>query len=167
MRGGTLPLPPSIQTQLGLRDPRFRPLSDIKSVLRDLGEFDIDAMHVRDLLDLGLLIGFNIAVHLNSKCELRFLTRSIHHFQNCARDGKRKMALDLPWAAICRLIIPHDKPVVTGLEIRRQLLCDRGHVENLIIAGCLTSLKKSQPGPGGSWTVSRQSYEAFLKARKL
>ncbi len=62
-------------------------------------------------------------------------------------------------------MVPHKKPVVTGLEIRRAMLCDRGHVENLILTGKLKALKKSQPGPGGSWMISRESFENFLKGR--
>ena len=72
----------------------------------------------------------------------------------------------MEWPQIFRLIVPHQKPIVTGLEVQRGLNCDRGHVENLVIAGHLTALKKSAPGPGGSWTISRPSYEAFLKGRK-
>lgn len=165
----TLPrpvLPPAFLAdldQLDLRDPRFRPLSSIQTVLRDLGEFKIDAPHVRELVESGFLIGFNIAVSGDGKSEVRLLTKSIDHFRDC-RGRKRH---DLEWAQIFRLIVPHQKPVLTGLEIRRALICDRGHVENLILAGCLVSLKKSQPGPGGSWTVSRASFEAFMKGRMI
>ncbi len=163
---GLLPrlvLPPSIQTQLGLRDPRFRPVSDVKTVLRDLGEFDMDAEQVRQLVEQRVLIGFNIAVDDLGKCELRVLTKSIEFFR---ATGGRKYH-ELEWPQIFRLVVPHKKPMVTGLEIRRALLCDRGHVENLILAGCLKPLKKSQPGPGGSWVVTTTSYEEFLKGRML
>ena len=154
-------LPPAIQSQLGLRDPRFRPLSDIKTVLRDLGEFDIDAEQVRNLLELRVLIGFNIAPDDLGRGELRVLTKSIEFFR--ATGGKKYHELE--WEKIFRLVVPHKKPVVTGLEIRRAMLCDRGHVENLVNAGQLVALKKSQPGPGGSWTISRESFENFLKGR--
>jgi hypothetical protein len=154
-------LPPALQSQLGLRDPRFRPLSDVKTVLRDLGEFDIDAEQVRNLVELRVLIGFNIATDDLGRCELRVLTKSIDFFR---ATGGRKYH-ELEWDKVFRLVVPHKKPVVTGLEIRRALICDRGHVENLVIAGHLTALKKSAPGPGGSWTISRESYEAFLKGR--
>lgn len=160
-------LPVALQSQLGLRDARFRPVSDIKTVLRDLGEFDMDAEQVRELVEAQFLIGFNIAVDDLGKCELRVLTKSIEFFR--ATKGRRfhELASDPEqnWKKIFRLVVPHDKPIVTGLEIRRALLCDRGHVENLINAGLLVALQKSKPGPGGSWTVSRKSYEAFLKGR--
>jgi hypothetical protein len=156
-------LPVSIQTQLGLRDPKFRPVSDVKTVLRDLGEFDMDAATVQLLWQSRFLIGFNIGVSDTGKCELRILTKSIEFFR--ATGGKKYH--DMDWATICRLILPHKKPVVTGLEIQRSILCDRGHVENLILAGHLKALKKSQPGPGGSWTVCRESYEKFLQGRLM
>lgn len=157
-------LPVAIQSQLGLRDPRWRPLSDVKTVLRDLGELEMDAAQVRELVETGLLIGFNIAVHLNSKPELRVLTKSIEFFRQGARAARARHH-ELEWPQIFRLICPHQKPIVTGLEIRRALICDRGHVENLIIATELTAVKKSQPGPGGSWVITRASYEAFMKGR--
>ena len=155
-------LPPAIQTQLGLRDPRFRPLSDLKSVLRDLGEFEMDADSVRGLIESGVLVAFNIATDLEGKAELRVLTSSIAFFR---QHGGRKYH-EPDWSTIWRALVPHSKPIVTGLEIRRALLCDRGHVENLILAGCLKSLQKSRPGPGGSWTVSRDSFERFMKERQ-
>lgn len=156
-------LPSAIQRQFAdLGDPRFRPLSDVKTVLRDLGEFELDAVQVGELVECGVLVGFDISV-TGSTCCLRVLTTSIQHFRD---TGGRKYH-DLQWPQIFRQIVRHQKPVVTGLEIRRAILCDRGHVENLIHAGHLTPLKKSQPGPGGSWVVSRTSFETFLKARKI
>lgn len=154
-------LPPAIQTQLGLRDPKWRPLSDVKTVLRDLGEFDIDAEQVRALAEQRVLIGFNIATDDLGRCELRVLTKSIEFFR--ATGGKKYHELE--WPQIFRLVVPHKKPIVTGLELRRALICDRGHIENLILGRKLVALKKSQPGPGGSWTISRESFENFLKGR--
>jgi hypothetical protein len=154
-------LPPSIQQQLGLRDPRFRPFSDVKTVLRDLGEFEMDVQQVRELVESRFLIGFNIGVGDTAKVELRVLTKSIEHFR--ATGGKKYHELE--WPQIFRLVVPHKKPVVTGLEVRRSLLCDRGHVENLILNGRLTAVKKAQCGPGGSWVISRDSFENFLRGR--
>ncbi len=153
-------LPTSIQVRLELGETRFRPLGDTITAMRDL---DMNAEEVRSLVQLGYLIGFNIAVSDLSKAELRILTRSVEHF----RTLKHKRVCDMEWAQIFRLIVPHQKPIVTGLEVQRGLNCDRGHVENLVIAGHLTALKKSAPGPGGSWTISRASFEAFMKGRKL
>lgn len=167
-------LPPSvrsalaIQTQLEIDDPEFRPLATVETVLHQLGKkFRIDAEHVRLLVEEHALIGFNIAVALDTKPTWRILTKSIDFFR--ATHGRKYHELaDDPqqnWQKIFRLVVPHKKPIVTGLEIRRALLCDRGHVENLIINGRLTALQKSKPGPGGSWTVSRESFEKFLQGR--
>jgi hypothetical protein len=155
------PLPPDSLTRLGLRDPRFRPLSDVGTVLRDLGEFDIAARQVRELVESGLLIAFNISVHPNREPEWRILTGSIELLRTCGGGQPRQ----LEWPEIFGLIIPHAQPVVTGLEVRRSLLCDRGHVENLVLAGELAWLKKSPRGPGGSWSIARENLEAFLRRR--
>ncbi len=161
-------LPPTIQAQLGLRDERYRPLSDIQTVPRDLGEFDIDADAIYNLCELRVLIGFNIATDgaEGKRREVRVLTKSIVHFRQGA-NRQRVQYHDLEWPKIFRQIIPHQKPIVTGLEFRRAMICDRGHIENLHLAGHLVALKKSQPGPGGTWTFSRDSVEAFLKGRQL
>lgn len=156
-------LPPPIQAQLGLRDPRHRPMSTVQTALRDLGQYDIDGDTIRALIESGCLVAFNIAVRLDTKPEHRILTKSIEFFQ--ANQGRKYHELE--WPQIFRLIIRHQKPVVTGLEIRRALICDRGHVENLILAKELAPLKKSQSGPGGSWVVSRDSFEGFMKKRML
>jgi hypothetical protein len=162
-------LPPSVrrtfalQDALDLRDPVFAPLSDIKTVQRDLKKFALDATTVRDLIESHFLLGFNIAVSTETKPEWRVLTKSIEFFR--ATGGQKYHELE--WPQIFRLVVPHQKPIVTGLEVRRALLCDRGHVENLILAGHLVALKKSQPGPGGSWTICRESYGKFLKGRML
>jgi len=154
-------LPPVFQAQMDLRDPRLRPLSEVQAVIRDLGEFDIDAEHVRQLVEQRLLIGFNIAVAAVGKKEIRVLTKSIEFF----RTHQGRKYHDLEWPQIFRQIVRHQKPFVSGLEIRRALICDRGHVENLVSAGQLAALSKSKPGPGGSWVISRESFETFLQGR--
>jgi len=67
-------LPTSIQVRLELGETRFRPLGDTITAMRDL---DMNAEEVRSLVQLGYLIGFNIAVSDASKMELRILTRSV------------------------------------------------------------------------------------------
>jgi hypothetical protein len=157
-------MPASIQTRLEIGETRFRPLGDTITAMRDL---DMNAEEVRSLVQLGYLIGFDIAcggahgVTRPTKMELRILTRSVEQF----RLLRRKRVCEMEWPQIFRLIVPHQKPVVTGLEVQRGLNCDRGHVENLVLAGHLTALKKSAPGPGGTWTICRASYENFLKER--
>ena len=162
-------LPPAIQPELISGDPRFGPLSDLRTVLRDLRGLDIDAQHVRELVEARFLIGFNIGVCATAKLELRVLTKSLDFFTTHGGRRFHELADDpeVNWQKIFRCIVPHRKPVVTGLEIRRGLLCHATHVQNLIAAGHLAVLKKSAPGPGGSWTIRRDSYEAWLKSRML
>jgi hypothetical protein len=158
-------LPPSIQTQLGLRDPRLRPISDVKTVLRDLGEFEIGAEQVRELVEQRILIGFNIAVDDRGRCELRVLTKSIEFFRST--NGRKYHELE--WPKIFRLICPHNKPLVRGTEISRTLICDGQHVLNLLMGGALVLMpgSKYSRGPGGSPCITRASYEQFLKARLM
>lgn len=153
----------ALQPQLDLGDPRFRPLSTVQSVLRDLAEFDLTAAQIREMVESRFLVGFNIAVDDRSRCELRVLTKSIIYFRSTG--GKKYHEPE--WDKIFRLVVPHKKPVVTGKEIWLALLCHASHVEHLISAECLKALQKSKPGPGGSFTVCRESYEAFLKGRML
>jgi hypothetical protein len=133
-------------------------MGDVNSVMRDL---DLSGDKVRALLDQGNLISFNISANKSGRAGLRVLTKSVEHFR--ATGGKKPLVLD--WPEIFRLILDHDKLFVRGMEIQRALNCDRGHVENLILAGHLVSSKKARPGPGGSPIVTRASFEAFLKGR--
>jgi len=151
-------LPASIQNKLELDDPRFLPMGDLITARKDTG---YDADEIRALIQLGYLIGFNIAVSLEGKSELRILSKSIEHF----KTFKTPRVCEMPWPKIFKQIIPHQKPFVTGKDVQRGLNCDRGHVENLVLAQHLKALKKSAPGPGGSWTLDRASFETFLKGR--
>ncbi|HXE41389.1 MAG TPA: hypothetical protein VN516_00080, partial [Candidatus Baltobacteraceae bacterium] len=63
-------LPRAIQTKMDLRDARFRPLGDVNAAMRDL---DMSAPEVDALLDIQLLLGFNIAVDPDGRRELRVL----------------------------------------------------------------------------------------------
>jgi hypothetical protein len=157
-----LPLPPAIQGQLGLRLPKNHPILTVDGVLSEAGEFmDIRREHVRQLWESQTLVGFNIARDRATHVELRLLRKSVDLFR--ATNGKKRYEPE--WAQVFRLVVPHQKPFVTGKEIARVLICDRGHVENLILDRQLTALKKAQCGPGGSWVISRESFENFLKGR--
>jgi len=135
-----------------------RPLGDLNATMRDL---DLDSDAVRALVDEGKLVAFDIAAGRAARSELRVLTKSIEHYQTTGGA----QPLDLDWPGIVRLVLPTDKLFVRGIEVRRALNCDRGHVENLILAGCLAVVKKPKKGPGGSPIITRESVEAFLKDR--
>lgn len=144
--------------------PPARPLGGLDSATRDL---NLDASEVRVLLELGYLVGFNIAVAKGGlrrrarRAEWRLLTRSVEQY----RALRTKQRCKLEWAEIVRLLFPHDGPALRGTEVRHLLNCDHGHVENLARAGHLRVLRHSRPGPGGSCTISRASLENFLRER--
>ena len=183
------PLPLSVQAKLARGDTKFRPLGSLNSAMRDL---NMDAGEVRVLVELGYLVAFNIAVRSGAeqvretrpvcargtgpgpyawvppgrrrcKSELRILTRSLELY----RLLKTKRVCDLEWPQIFRLIVAHERPVVKGTEIQRILNCDRGHVANLVRADQLKALRKSRRGCAGTWGISRESFEQFLKKRLL
>jgi hypothetical protein len=149
------------QLSLTLRDPRWRPLADADSVRWAL---DVSSEDVESLIDLGYLVAFNIAIVPTGRRELRFLTRSIEHYR--ATLGSRR--LDLSWSQIARLIVPHDKPFVVGTEIDAALNCDPDHRLHLIRAGLLQLMPGTdyRPGRNGAPSVTRESFEQFLKGRK-
>jgi hypothetical protein len=151
-----LPLP-------NLRDARWRPLADTDGVKWAL---DISSEEVEHLIDLGFVVAFNIAVEGRvGRREFRFLTRSIEHYR--ATLGSRR--LDLSWAQIFRLIVPHEKPVIIGTEIDAALNCDPDHRQNLIRADRLKIVDGTRwrPGRNGAPVVTRASFETFLKGRQL
>lgn len=146
-----------------LRDARWRPLADTDGVKWAL---DISSEDVEGLIDLGNLVAFNIAVDgKTGRREFRFLTRSIEHYR--ATLGSR--LLDLSWAQIFRLIVPHDKPVILGTEIDAALNCDPDHRQNLIRADRLQIVQGTnwRPGRNGAPIIMRDSFERFLKGRQL
>ncbi len=156
-----LPLPPAIQGQLGLKVPKDHPILTIDGVLGAAGELELRREHVRQLWESQHLVGFNIARDPKTSTDLRLLRKSVDLFR--ATNGRKRCELE--WPQIFRLVVPHQKPFVTGKEIALRLHLDRGHVENLVLDGQLTALQKSKPGPGGSWVISRASFENFLKGR--
>lgn len=154
----------SVQLSIpNLRDARWRPLADMEGVKWAL---DISSEEVEGLIDVGNLVAFNIAVvNESGRREFRFLTRSIEHYR--AALGMRR--LDLSWAQIFRLIVPHEKPVIVGTEIDAALNCDPDHRLNLIRAGLLNTVASGaaawRRGRNGAPIVTRESFERFLKGR--
>ena len=163
---------PVIQTRLDLRDPRRRPMIGMNGAMNLL---DLDAWEIEPLLErrgekptaYGRLIGFNIAVDETGRRELRFLTESLEHF--LASLTNPKLCPYYPtWPQILKLVLPHDKPVITGVELSAALNCDSQHVLNLLDARLLKLVPGSDPmrrGPNGSPALTRASFEDFLDRR--
>lgn len=162
------------ELSLRLRTPRWRPLADTDCVKWAL---DVSAEDIEQLIDLGMLVVFDIAVTLESRSplmchrrELRFLTRSIEHYRLTV--GMRR--LELTWPQIAQLIVPLEKKSLTGVELDAVLNCDPNHRLNLIRAGELElpdrmKRQKTQWGRGRNCgpTVTRESLEGFLSRRKV
>lgn len=158
----------ALQHQLELNDdPTPRPLSGVNAACRDLrlpARGHLENPGVIDLVDdYQALVAFNIAVHENSRRELRILTRSIEHYK--LTQGFRP--LNLSWAQIVKLILPHDKPAVTATECAAALNCKT--VMPLVETRQLAIVRGTdwQRGPGGSASITRESFIAFLLKRRV
>lgn len=163
------------ELSLRLRSPRWRPLGDMDCVKWAL---DVTAEDIEQLIDLGLLVVFDISVAMESRSplmshrrELRFLTRSIEHYRLTL--GMRR--LELSWPQIAQLILPPEKKALTGVEIDAVLSCDTNHRLNLIRAGELEPprgrgklrLEPWSRGRNCGAKVTRESLEEFLRRRRL
>jgi len=118
---------------------------------------------IRALLDEGKLFGFNIAASNTGRSTVRILTNSIEHY------GATKKPFPAAWPEVFKLILPHSNAAVPGTELQRCLNCDSGHVLNLVRGGFLRVVHGTawRRGCGGSPSVTRESFEAFLKGRQL
>lgn len=165
----------SPEISLRLRTPRCRPLADTDCLKWAL---DVSASDVEQLIDLGYLVVFDIAVALESRSplmshrrELRFLSRSIEHYRLTL--GMRR--LELTWPQIVQLILPPEKKLYDGVEIDAALGCHPNHRLNLIRAGELESPPPLRKNARITWSrgrnrgapVTRESFEDFLRRRKL
>jgi len=139
---------------------------------------DVGADDIEQLIDLGLLVVFDISVTMESRSplmshrrELRFLTRSIEHYRLTL--GMR--CLELTWPQIVQLVLPPDKKTLGGPEIDALLSCDPNHRMNLIRAGELDPPQERWKHRKSAWcrgrncgaVVTRESIEDFLRRRKL
>lgn len=165
----------STELSLRLRSPRWRPLADTDCVKWAL---DVSPEDIEALIDLGYLVVFDISVTMEARTplmshrrELRFLTRSIEHYRLTL--GMRR--LELTWPQIAQMILPREKPALTGVEIDATLSCDPNHRMNLIRAGELEPPRGRGKSRTMPWSrgrncgaqVTRESLEDFLRRRKL
>ena len=163
------------ELSLRLRTPRCRPLADTDCVKWAL---DVSAQDIEQLIDLGYLVVFDIAVALESRSpmmshrrELRFLTRSIEHYRLTL--GMRR--LELTWPQIAQLVLPLEQKSFNGVEIDAVLGCNPHHRMNLMLAGALEPPVPRRKNARVAWSrgrnrgaaVTRESVEDFLRRRKL
>src|SRR4051812_23384744 len=165
----------SLELSARLRSPRWRPMADVDCVKWAL---DVTTEDIEQLIDLGFLVVFDIAVHterkggiMSARRELRFLTRSIEHYRLTL--GSRPFPLSL--VEMFALIAPRDKVSFTGIEVDSVLNCDPNHRLNLIRAKELLPTNSRMDNDEESWcrgrncgaSVTRGSLERFLKRRQL
>jgi hypothetical protein len=150
----------AVQRQMDLRDPRYRPMANVNTAMRDL---DLSAEDVGALVESGDLMAFNIALNPQGRKELRILTASIAHYLQTL--GSRPFPHTLH--SQLSTILPHDKPMLSGVEVQRALNCDSGTVINLVEARALKLVPRTDYGAGRGCTpsITRESFIAFLKAR--
>jgi hypothetical protein len=173
-------LPPSVQFKINLRGaddrPRCwqRPLGDLNTAMRDL---DLSDEEIRKLVEQHMLIGFNIAVNQSGRSVTRILTYSLEHF----RQTNGRLALEMKWSEIFKLIFPgrpsastpfpaarfSGTPLrLTGLELKQGLNCCRGHVENLAYQ-YFEVVRPARRGRGHTPVFKTTSVERWLKRRML
>ena len=157
-----------------LADPRYtRPLCTISTAkgLLDLTEDEISA-----LVDEGQLVAFDISLVLAPRDqarrhrELRILTASIAEFLRDNPDYSPCFTSQIcPDIAVKTVLaaIKHEKPYLTGTEIKRLLNCGRQHVINLVQRKVLPLMPGTtyRPGPKGYPLIPRPAFLAFLTAR--
>jgi hypothetical protein len=149
-----------------LADPRYkRPLAAVETAkgLLDLTEDEIGA-----LVDEGQLVAFDIRAPRADRRELRILTSSIAHYAAHSSDPSYLSPIT-PDQAIATVLaaLKHDKPLVTGKEIKRLLNCGRQHVINLVESKTLPQLPGTtyRPGPNGFPLIPRDKFASWLTSR--
>ena len=134
------------------------------------GILDLTEDDVRALVDTGALVAWSISTPGAERPELRILTASVAEFLRDNTDGSPDFASTIqPATAIAALVPKHDKPFLTGPEVKRTLNCGRQHLTNLVDANALAQLPGTQyrRGPKGWPVISRDSFIAFLRTRMI
>lgn len=155
------------QLKLKLNDPRYRrPMMTVDAAK---GILDCTEDEIVEWVEVQrALVAWNIASPGAARRELRLLTRSVSEFirDNPQRDDCYYCAI-CPDIAIAAVLPDHQKPWLTGLEVQRSLNCGSTHVIGLVESKLLKLMPGTnyQRGPGGSPSISRDSFVAFLKSR--
>ena len=123
---------------------------------------------VRELVDDGALVAWDIRTDDASRSVLRLLTQSVVECQRDNPDFSPCYHSMIAPDFACKALLPdHEKPFVTGPEVKNALLFGRQHLINLVDAGTLAQLPGThyRRGPGGWPVIDRQSYITFLETR--
>jgi len=157
------------QIPLKLADPRYkRPTMAVETAkgILDLTEDDVVA-----LVDEGALVAWDIRSPGSERRELRILTASVSEYAAARKeDAAVEHASSIrPQAAIQSVLPRHEKPFLTGPEIKRALNCGRQHLINLVDAAVLPQMPgtKYRQGPGGWPVIPRAQFVHFLETRVI
>jgi len=141
------------------------------------GVLDRTEDEIRDLVETGCLVAWDIAAPGSHRAELRILTTSVSEFVAASRElggrspseGDPAPSAIQPESAIAALVPKHDKPFVIGPEVKRILNCGRQHLINLVDAKVLEQLPGTQyrRGPQGWPVIARASFTRFLETRMI
>lgn len=141
-----------------------RPLMPIEAVQWRL---DKDESQVRAMIDEGeLLWAFNIARPTVEAPTVRVLAQSVEDY--LAGVAPPAEDEETEWQRVAGMIFP-DRPVITGIELRRMLCCGREHARKLVRARQFRLVKGSRirRGPGGYAQLEAASVRDWLRKRRV
>jgi hypothetical protein len=139
---------------------RGRPMFTIRGAVSVL---DRNEDKLLTLIENGdLLWAFDLALvpERAHSHELRILPQCVEDFQH-----GRKSALE--WDEVARLVVPHDEPVISSLQIQRSCNVCSAHVTALARRKQLEVVSKGRTGPCGSAWFTTASFLAFLQRRRF
>jgi hypothetical protein len=93
--------------------------------------------------------------------------RALRVLPHCVDDFIAGRSCEFEWPAVARLLVPHDHPILTGLEVQHVCNVSCAHVTALIRRKFLTAVKNGRPGPGGSPRITTESFLRFLQDRRF
>ncbi len=97
----------------------------------------------------------------------RARSKELRVLAQCAHDYLAGRKSELEWENVARLVLPHDEPILTSLEIQRSCNVSCAHVTALIRRRQLECVSKGHTGPKGSARVTASSFTNFLERRRF
>ena len=139
---------------------RSKPLIPLRGVVALLGKSKDEVLELID--GGGLLWAWDVALSPKDgrKRELRILPAAVADFLS----GR---PCSLEWADVCRLLLPHDEPVILSSDISRVLNVSVTHLYDLARRKVLAPCSPWRKGPGGQAKFPTKSVVDFLKSRRV
>ena len=152
------------QLRLPIDLPISRPLIPMKAavVLLDRSEDEVLA-----LIDLGELTwAWDISSEAAERREVRIWRESLLcHMQNDA--GLRDSHAKLPEASVLNFLLPHSGEEIRSTHLQRLFTASQGHIQHLIDQKLLHGLNDPKTGRNGYVRVTRASFLAFMRSRRI